>query len=356
MALNPPGYAQSGTYTALLDRHYVTTSRMLRSTADETRARSGILPGPINRSAAMSSSLWSITIGPYSAVISNAYASNAGDYQVTNTVNEVLTVAASSPTTSRIDIVGIYVQDPFYSGSVLSGGCVVIQGTPSAGTPSAPTVPSTFLPLYQGLIAANSTTPVWTDVRKRTAIAGAVCPIFANQLTDVGSYPGEVQLVPANGGAPERLRRWHSDGRWRGMEEFTVNTGAVANPDTSIFTSPVAPLSFAVPDPGYNYRLRVYGGFRFSLGTNTAVEVTLRDGSTTGTSLTETYNINGRSTGNQVGASGDRLTFDYSKLTTALNGPHTVYVTVTKYIGGGGDGWAMSNESWSRLYADVVPV
>src|SRR5262245_60135897 len=101
-------------------------------------ARGGFLPGQASRVANFSMVNWDVTVGPFAAVVENTLAAQAGEYIVLNTSNTVVTVTASSPTTNRIDIIGVRVQDAFYSGALNQGDVVIVQGTPTAGTPSDP--------------------------------------------------------------------------------------------------------------------------------------------------------------------------------------------------------------------------
>jgi hypothetical protein len=356
--LNPPAYQQGGTYSADKDRQFLITCRMYKNTADNSRARSGLLPDTAAWSAPASWTGFSFTVGPFRGIASNGFASNGGDYEVISTANETRAITTSSPTTNRIDVIGVQVFDAFYAGAVNNANVVIVEGTPSAGTPAAPVLPATFIPLYQLAVNANSTQPVVTDLRKRTGPVGSLLNVFPSQLTESGSYPGEQHLLPANGGAPERLRYWSADARWKGVETFTVDSGAVTGGGVAQFTSPVGHMTMTIPDPGYNYRLRFYGQIRMSLGTLTGIDLLVREGSASGANITPSYSVDGRAPANQVGGAGQFTmhTLAVRNATGTLTGGRTVVVTAVKWLGGAGDGWTISDASFTKTFAVVEPV
>lgn len=254
--LTPPAYLQGGTYTALSDRQHLTTARNLKDLSDNSRARGGLLPDTMAWSAAVSATGFSVTIGPFRAIVTNTFAAGAGDYEVISTGNDIRAVTPSSPTTNRIDYIGVIVNDAFYSGAINAADVVVVPGTPAAGTPSPPALPASFLPFYMMTINASSTTPTFTDMRRRTGPVGCTVPIFATQLADSGSYIGEKRIVPASGSLPMREMYYGSDLQWHG-----VNTFQLQFPTISTGTKSVASLlsTLNVPDPGYAYFVNVGG-------------------------------------------------------------------------------------------------
>jgi hypothetical protein len=254
--ITPPGYLQAGTYDAVKDRQYLVTTRMYKQSGDNSRARSGLLPDLNAWSAPYSNTGFNITIGPFRAVISNTFAANAGDYIAVSAANESRTLTGSSPTTNRIDVVGVQVRDAFYSGAFNDVDVVVVQGTPAAGTPAVPTLPAGFLPFYQLAVNASSTQAVVTDVRKRTALVGSQIPIFDNQVGDAGVYFGEKEVLPGSGAIPARERMWGQDSAWHGITPYALDFGAY------VLTSSTANRvigSLSVADPGYRYKL-VFSG------------------------------------------------------------------------------------------------
>jgi hypothetical protein len=254
--LNPPAYLQGGTYTALLDRQHLVTARNYKDTADNARARSGLLPDTMAWSAAISAVGFSITIGPFRAIVANSFATSAGDYEVVSVGNDTRAQTGSSPTTNRIDIIGVRVFDAFYAGAVNQADVVIIQGTATAGTPADPVLPASFLPFYRLTVSASSTTPVVTDMRRRTAPVGAVCPIFATQIAEGGSYIGEKRIVPASGILPMREQYWGADLAWHGSQTISLRAPNFA---TGVFTTSTLLSTLNIPDPGYAYNVVMSG-------------------------------------------------------------------------------------------------
>jgi len=253
---NPPAYLQAGAYSASRDRLHQISARFLPTFLNTTdvACRSGILGGQSGRQGNFSMTGWDVTVGRFVAVVENTFASQPGDYQVLNTASQVLTVAASSPTTNRIDIIGVRVQDAFYSGALNQADLVIVQGTPAAGTPTAPTLPTSFMPIVQVTVNANTTTGILADLRKRTAITGAAYQPFTGQLTDVGSAVGEVQLLPAAAPYPARLRVW--DGSvWRGVTPYAFAAPAQTGSGTVGTTSDLVLASQSIADPGFQYKI-----------------------------------------------------------------------------------------------------
>lgn len=257
---NPPAYLQAGTYPAALDRLHQVSARFVPTALNtsDVAARGGVLGGQSARLFASSMTLWDVAIGKGAAVVENTFTSQGGDYSAFNTATQTLTVTASSPTTNRIDIIGIRVQDAFYTGAVNSADLAVVQGTPSAGVASAPTLPSSFLPLWQVAVNAASVTGVLTDLRKRTATMGSVYSPFTAQLTDSGTMVGEMQIMPAAAPYPARLRVW--DGAaWRGATPYAFAPGAITAVNPLNASAQAIISSVSVPDPGFSYKLRTSG-------------------------------------------------------------------------------------------------
>lgn len=263
---NPPAFLQAGTYPASADRLHLISARFLPTTlsTSDVAARSGVLGGQSARQFASSITNWDVAIGKGVGIVENTFTSQGGDYLVLNTATQTLTLTASSPTTNRIDIIGVRVQDAFYSGAVNSADLAVVQGTPAAGSPSAPALPSSFLPLWQATVNAATTTAVLTDLRKRTAHMGAVYQPFTAQIADNGTMIGETQLLPAAGVYPARLRTW--DGAaWRGVTNYAFAPAAITNLASLAAGSQHIAASVSVADPGFSYKLRTSGSLDWGM-------------------------------------------------------------------------------------------
>lgn len=280
--ISPPGYLQAGTYDAVKDRQYINTTRFYKSTLDNARARSGLLPDRVDWSAPISFTGFNVSVGPFRAVGSNVFATGGGDYMVVSPNTETRTLAGSSTTTNRIDVIGYQIRDAFYSGAANDVDVIVVPGTPSAGTPAVPTLPSGFDALYRLAVNANSTVPVVTDVRQRTAPLGTPIPIFPNQVAQSGSYFGEVQLLPSSGAMPARQRVWGEDAAWHGVSSFVLDFGGyVLNSQTA--DRMIASLSVA--DPGYAYKLTFTGNVWAGIDTQSGWQFSVRVGGSAGTLL-----------------------------------------------------------------------
>jgi hypothetical protein len=230
---NPAAQLQAGTYTAQLDRLHQITTRHLPTPAApfDNKVRGGVLS--YNKDATFVinvSPVWSATFGPVTMLVENDFATNGGDYIVVKRDNDVVTFTPSSPTTNRIDTVAIQVVDAFYSGAVSEGRLVVVEGVATAGTPVAPTLPSSCEPLIDFLIAASSTAPtISVDRRKRSGLMGSIVPISFAQLGDAGAYSGETQYYEPNG----TFRVW----RHAPINEWRAFGGMLARGGTLLSTS-----------------------------------------------------------------------------------------------------------------------
>lgn len=265
--ITPPGYIQASSYTAADLRRNNTSAVFQRSLNDTTNqgAQGGFMPG---RAANWSISGFNLTVGEFTGIVENTFGTNQGEYTVINTANQLLTFANSSTTQNRIDIVGIQIQDAFYSGSTNSGTLVIFQGANSSGTPTPPTLPSSVLPILSASIPANSTTPTITGTRRSVPAAGGIATLLDSQSSDSGAFVGAYRsyLTGGAGGLPNNLlSSWGSDSAWHGVQpirlarptpSFANSSGANVNSNT---TQVIASVS--VPDPGYPYFIVAGAGF-----------------------------------------------------------------------------------------------
>jgi hypothetical protein len=265
--LNPPAFLQAGTYPASSDRLHQISSRFnptALSTSD-VACRGGVLGGQSARQFASSMTNWDVAIGKGVCVVENTFTSQGGDYIALNTATQTLAVTASSPTTNRIDIIGVRIQDAFYSGAVNSGDLAVVQGTPAAGVPSDPALPSSFLPLWRVTVNAGTTTGILADLRKRTSTLGSVYQPFTAQIADAGTAVGEIQLLAATAPYPARLRVWDGSA-WRGVSPFQFSMPSpTATAALAPLTSGHVTASVSVPDPGFTYRLQCNGALSWAM-------------------------------------------------------------------------------------------
>jgi hypothetical protein len=189
--LSPPGWLQAGTYTALLDRIYSGTIPGVRDFALAHGARKGFLPSRVPAFSVVSG--MTVAVGPCAGIISNTFVTDGGDYKFANPTNFQVVLAGSSPTLNRHDIIGIQVKDNFYDSSGLNQAApAVIQGTNSAGTPSDPAMPASFIPVCRAVVGAAATSPTLQSMVVRTTHDGGLLPVASDtERTALGTpYSG----------------------------------------------------------------------------------------------------------------------------------------------------------------------
>lgn len=198
--LTPPGYTQGGTYTAKLDRVYNTTTRVVADVSTQLRARQGFYTGRAPVYANPSG--WDITMSACAGVVANTFAVSSGDYELANDGTVQVTLAASSPTLNRQDIIGFQIKDNLFDSSGLNTAVpAVIQGANSAGASADPLLPSSFIPVLRAIVPAASSAPtLQTLVRYTTNDGGALRIDSAAHRAELAPYAG--------------LRIWRSDRRW----------------------------------------------------------------------------------------------------------------------------------------------
>lgn len=206
--LTPPGYVQGGTYTAKLDRVYNTTTRVVADVSTQLRARQGFYTGRAPVYANPSG--WDITMSACAGVVANTFASNSGDYELANDGTVQVTLAASSPTLNRQDIIGFQVKDNLFDASGLNTAVpAVIQGANSAGASADPSLPASFIPVLRAVVPAGSTAPtLQTLVRYTTNDGGAI---------RIDSATHRAELTPFAG-----MRIWRSDRGWYETHDGTA--------------------------------------------------------------------------------------------------------------------------------------
>jgi hypothetical protein len=229
--LTPPGYVQAGTYSAKLDRQYITSAHSIANMATVSTARQGFYAGRVP--AFIVSSGMDCIISQTAGIIQNTFATGAGDYKFVNDNNITVSHAASSPTLNRYDIAGFQVKDNFYDSSGLNTVIpAIIQGANSAGTPVDPALPASFIPVYRALVSAAATSPVLTTMVKRTTNDGGLLPV--DDVTERNAF-----VAPWDGlSVYRRDRDWveiHDGTAWRVQgtaiaTTFADLTTAVTNP------------------------------------------------------------------------------------------------------------------------------
>lgn len=188
--LTPPGFLQGGTYTAKLDRVYLATIGAVPNLAASFSARQGFYGGRVPVFANPSG--MNVTISACAGLIANTFASASGDYLMANDATVQVTPAASSPTQNRHDIIGFQVKDNLFDSSGLNTVVpAVIQGANSAGTPSDPTLPASFIPVLRAVINAGATSPVMQSlIRKTTSEGGILRVANATERAEITPHVG----------------------------------------------------------------------------------------------------------------------------------------------------------------------
>lgn len=206
--LTPPGYTQGGTYSAKLDRMYIGTVGYVPNLAASFSARQGFHSGRtvgVSLGAGMD-----VVLTACSAVIANTFASASGDYLMVNDAAVQVTLAASSPTQNRHDIIGFQVKDNIFDSSGLNTAVpAVIQGANSAGTPSDPALPASFLPVTRAVVNAGVTSPTLQSLARKTAANGG--------LVRIASVTERAEITPFEG-----YHIWREDRDWAEVYDGTA--------------------------------------------------------------------------------------------------------------------------------------
>lgn len=206
--LSPPGYLQAGTYSALLDRMYDGTISTVRSFGLEIGSRRGFLPSRQPTFSVVSG--MDVVFSSCAGVIANTFTTAGGDYKFANPDNIQVTLAGSSPTLNRHDIIGIQVKDNFYDSSGQNEVIpVVLQGTESAGTPSDPAWPPSFIPVCRAVVSAGATSPTLQSMITRTSHDGGLLPIDSDsERAGIGTPYVGMPII--------RTDRWGEIQMWTG--------------------------------------------------------------------------------------------------------------------------------------------
>jgi hypothetical protein len=329
--VNPPGYVQSGSYTAQNDRLHHVSARYQpsRTQSFALAARGGFFTGNSRDASYIIDNGgvgWSLVVGPLTCVVENNFGTNAGDYLVIKNSNDFLTLTPSSPTTSRVDTIAIQVVDAFYSGAVTEGRLVVVQGTPTTGTPAAPTLPPTALPIFDAVVNAGSTAPTLVDRRRRTGLLNSIVPIFGDQFTDAGTYAGEANYYDITGTV--RVWRAGSINAWR------VVGGTIARNGSQLRTT--AALNDGQESNQAQVILNDPGGI-FAAQATMQTEFTWTNGGRCDLTVTLNGMNNGTIFGTAMPVTGVHpVTF--GQLSAALSGPlsglQTVWFNIIRTFGG----------------------
>lgn len=147
-----------------------TDLRAYFSMLDEAPAAGGVRAQSGSEMVVSAPGGMNVAVAPGTAWVPGSDAAGQGSYLVDNPTSTTVAISAANPTNPRIDRIVADVNDPAFTGSgtpVFS--IVVVAGTP-AGSPVAPAVPPSAIPLA------------------RVAVAAAAVAITAGNITDERTF------------------------------------------------------------------------------------------------------------------------------------------------------------------------
>jgi hypothetical protein len=254
------------------------------------KSRGGVHPDIGNELAVAQtgSPSMAVTVASGSAWFRGTEAATQGMYGVTNDGSVTLSITAAHASLGRIDIVGIKIEDSFYSGVNNANSIVVVDGT-AASSPVAPTQPNNFLLLATVSVAAGVTSIVnanITDSRYYAMGIGGVLQIALEAAKPGGSEIGEGQLLWARN--TNRLIAYDGSSYftvWDTEKPLGLLTGVTATTASSTFTSAaevvVSTAPSAVFKNGRVYRVTLSGlGVNQTVATVTVANLRIRKGTT----------------------------------------------------------------------------
>lgn len=119
-------------------------------------ARSGVFPNGTAPADLVSVSALQAKVTPFQAFVDGTSNALQAGYRFTSDADVTLTFGVGNGTNPRIDLVVARIRDDPYDASGSQTGTVeIVAGTP-AGSPVAPAVPASSLPLWEVLVPANA--------------------------------------------------------------------------------------------------------------------------------------------------------------------------------------------------------
>lgn len=153
-------------------------------------ARSGVFPNGTAPADLVSVSALQAKVTPFQAFVDGTSNALQAGYRFTSDADVTLTFGVGNGTNPRIDLVVARIRDDPYDASGVQTGVVeIVAGTP-AGSPVAPAVPASSLPLWQVLVPANA--------------SGGNPIVFSSARTDRRLYTGPLGAPFAVASAAER--------------------------------------------------------------------------------------------------------------------------------------------------------
>lgn len=270
--LQPPSFLQNRTdHTAQEDRLYL---------QGIMNPGVGGLSIPLVR--AQASPNMSVIVAKERFFINGTESTTQGMYHGYNDADLTVTIAASSPTLSRTDLVCAYIQDAFYSGANNQLVVDKVTGTAGGGVPSAP---ANAIILAQIAVAANATTVTNANITMISQIAAPVIDVpdvFTNQAAATAAIPlptqGTQVWLTAPTASDPGLFAWTGT-VWQRVSPLTQSSNSgtftILNTTNSISGTVTFPTAF-VAAPAVMAITTVAGNYACNITAITTTNFTIR--------------------------------------------------------------------------------
>lgn len=165
MTIEVPLYTQGGTYSAHMDRF------MLALNYDE-----GVIDlSCFKVSQRAAGANFSVDISLGEAIVQGDDETNQGCYAARCTAIENVVIGGAPGSNSRIDLVGLRINDPTAGGNAGNTGTIVVTAGTVAASPVAPATPATTLPLGYIAVASGQASVQNANITDARYVAGIKC-------------------------------------------------------------------------------------------------------------------------------------------------------------------------------------
>lgn len=197
----------------------------------------------------------SVDVASGSCVVAGSAASGQGSYLCASTaVENVALAAVPASGQKRIDLIVATVADSSVVGADDEWTIAAVTGTPTTGTPAAPTVPASSLALAEVLVVGGAATVTDAQITDRRVLSGT--PTDAGSTTVAPSFEGQLMAqtgivyvaqsgawLAVNAAPPPRPKFYQAT-----AASWTVSSGAT---DQTV-------MSVSVPAPGWPARISAW--------------------------------------------------------------------------------------------------
>lgn len=240
--VNPAGWFQAlTTHTAEQLRTYTGSLFASPLAAQSLKTAGGVHPalGTGMAVTANGTPNMTVNVGAGTVFIAGTEGTKQGTYFCQNDAVKNLTITASDPTLSRIDLVVAKVQDAAYSGATNAWSLVVVTGT-AAGSPVAPATPANAVILAQIAVGGGVTSissGLISDKRPYASALGGV-QLATSATRPNPTYQGQLIFeLDTNNVLKNNGTNWHQlglhictsgtrpAGPFNGMEIYETDTG-----------------------------------------------------------------------------------------------------------------------------------